>query len=299
MNNEKFYLEIINNLCDGVYFVDTERRITFWNTAAAEITGYKEKEMTGRYCHDNLLDHIDENGIPLCSHGCPLYSSILDGRQRKARIFLRHKDGYRKPVYVNIFPMTENKKTIGAIEIFTANSSVVYDDSLIERLSDLALNDPLTGLANRRKIESYLDFRLSELKRFKNQFCVVFLDIDNFRLFNNTYGHDLGDEVLKSVSKSIMLSMRKTDMFGRWGGEEFLGIFEVLNNEEAIHIAEKLRVLIANTQIPYGGENLSVTVSLGVTKAVEGDTVDTVVKRADALMYQSKKNGKNCVTADM
>lgn len=295
---ENLYLEIINNICDGVYVTDLERRIIFWNKAAEEITGYKKEDIIGQSCQNNLLNHIDRDGRPLCLLGCPLYATIIDGHQRKDEVFLRHKKGYRMPILVNIFPIIEDNNITGAIEIFTPKSPVVYEDSLIERLSDLAMNDQLTGVANRRKLESVLEYRLNEMRRFQNKFCVVFLDIDNFSKFNNTYGHEAGDNVLQCISKSIMHTIRKSDTFGRWGGEEFIGIFEINNDYGASVAAEKIRVLISNTEIPYEGENLSVTASLGVTVARDDDTVDSVVKRADELMYQSKQKGKNRVTSD-
>lgn len=298
MKERDLYLEIINNLCDGVYFVDLERRITFWNKAAEEITGYKKEDILGQNCQQNLLNHIDKDGNQLCIYGCPLHASIIDGNQRKAEVFLRHKDGHRVPVRINIFPIKEGNKIIGAIEIFTLNSPSIYDDVLIERLSDMAMSDQLTGLANRRKIESYLEYKLLEFKRFNNRFCVIFMDIDNFSIFNDTYGHKTGDEVLKSVSESIKLSMRKEDMFGRWGGEEFVGIFKIKKDYEAALIAEKLRVLVERSDIVHEGKNLFVTASFGVTVVCNDDTTDSIIKRADLLMYKSKEKGKNCVTSD-
>jgi len=299
MKQEQLYLNIINNLCDGVYFVDTDRRITFWNKAAENITGYLQAQIVGNICQNNLLNHIDEQGKPLCIVGCPLYDTLVDGKQHKANVFLRHRDGHRIPVFVNIFPIYENDVIIGAVEIFTPNAPTVYEDDLIEKLSDMAMNDQLTGIANRCKTESYLSYRLNDLQRFGREFCVVFMDIDNFRQFNTTYGHIVGDLVLKSVTKSISHSIRAHDLFGRWGGEEFVGVFEIKNKREVPLLAEKIRVLVECTQIPYQREHLSVTASLGVSIARADDTIESLVERADTLMYQSKANGKNCVTTDI
>ena len=299
MEPEKLYLEIINNLSDGVYLVDQTRTIIFWNKAAEEITGYSKEEVIGKHCQDNILNHIDKEGHPLCTLGCPLYATIIDGHQRRAEVFLRHKEGHRIPIMVNIFPILEENEAIGAIEIFTPNSPIVYENDLIERLSNLAMNDQLTGLANRRKLESYLEYKLRELKRFQNKFCVLFLDVDNFGAFNNTYGHDAGDEVLKTVAATLKRNMRKNDLLGRWGGEEFVGIFEIKNGYESTLLAEKIRVLIAGSEISHEGAQLSVTASLGVTLARDGDSIDVVIRRADDLMYLSKKKGKNCVSSDL
>lgn len=299
VEKEKLYLEIVNNLCDGVYFVDTERRITFWNKAAEDITGYKKEEIVGKCCQSNLLNHIDKDGRPLCLLGCPLYATIIDGHQRKDEVFLRHKEGHRIPILVNIFPIVEEGNIIGAIEIFTPKSPIVYEDDLIERLSNLAMNDQLTGLANRKKIEGYLDYRLREMKRFHNKFCAIYVDIDNLNDFNNLYGHKAGDEILISVSKSIMHVTRKDDLFGRWGGEEFVGVFEIKNDYEGVLIAEKMRILVEKTEIPFNGKSLSVTASLGVTVARDDDTVDSVIKRSDSLMCRCKQENGNHVTSDI
>lgn len=298
METENFYLDILDNLCDGIYFVDTERRITFWNKAAERISGYKKEEILGKNCQSNLLDHIDREGHPLCLLGCPLYKSIFDGQRREAEVFLRHKDGQRIPVRVIIIPMEKNGVITGAIEIFTQNSPIVYDDNLIEHLSNLAMNDQLTGTPNRRKLSSCLEYRLLEFKNFARAFCVIFLDLDNFGDFNNRYGHELGDRLLITIAKTVTQNIQTPDLFGRWGGEEFLGIFEISRPHEGKVIAEKIRMLIERSEILNGQERLFVTASLGVAVARIDDTPDSIIERADGMMYQSKRKGKNCFTSD-
>ena len=299
MENEKLYLEILNNLTEGIYFVNADRQITFWNKAAEDITGFFADEMKCKRCNETQLKHIDADGHSVCDLGCPLYATIADGQQRSHEVFVRHKEGYRIPIRVNVFPMLDHGTMEGAIEVFTPNSPTVYEDDLIEELTNSAMRDRLTGLSNRRFTESYLEYRLTELKRFERKFCVIFVDIDNFGKFNNTYGHELGDEVLRNVAKSIAHIIRKVDLFGRWGGEEFIGVFEIKADSDALMIGEKVRALIANSEVEHDGEKLSVTASLGVTVAQKDETVHTVVKRADQLMYQSKQNGKNRVTVDV
>ena len=298
MDNEKLYLEILDNVREGAYYTNADRQITFWNKAAERITGYKKEEILGKQCPDTPLSHVDGDGNQICNTGCPLHHALIDKRKRKHDVFLRHKKGHRIAVSVNTFPVTEGKKIIGAIELFTPNSLVIYDDELITQLASSAMNDSLTGIPNRRRIESFLDLRLKEMVLYKYKVCIIFLDIDNFRNFNNTYGHGVGDAVLKTVSKSIMDMTRNTDLFGRWGGEEFIGIYTIKDESDALLIADKICALVAGTEIQHGNFTLSVTVSIGVTVARAGDTIESIVKRADSLMYQSKQNGRNCVTTD-
>jgi len=299
VDNEKLYLEIINNMDEGAYFVNTERVITFWNKTAENITGYKKEEILGKNCQDTPLKHIDGEGNLICNAGCPLHNVLIDGRPRKHNIFLRHKEGHRVPASANTFPVIENDKIIGAIEIFMLSSLVIYDDDLITQLSSSALNDQLTGVPNRRKVESFLVLRLREMALYQNKLCVAFLDIDNFKNFNNTYGHNAGDAILKTVSEAVMHMIRNQDLYGRWGGEEFIGIFTINEDNDVLLIGEKIRTLVEKTVIKHEHLTLSVTVSVGVTLARIGDTIESVVKRADELMYKSKQNGKNCVTVDI
>ena len=299
MDRERLYLNIINNLHEGVYFVDINRSITFWNKAAEAITGYSSEEVLGRSCVDNLLGHINAEGTPLCTTGCPLYATLIDGLSRKSNVFLRHRQGHRIPILISIFPMYEGGEIIGAIEIFTPSSPTVYDDTLVEKLSNSAMQDALTELPNRRYLESYLLYKVNEYHRLGAPFFVLFMDIDDFSHFNDSYGHDVGDSVLKNLSLTILKSLRTSDFFGRWGGEEFMGIFTSDHSHNMLATAEKLRMLVANTQVVHKGNHLNITVSIGATAVREGDTIESILERADHLMYQSKKNGKNRVSHDI
>lgn len=295
--NEETYLEILSHLQDGVYIVDTERRIVYWNAAAERITGYSQEDIVGQLCQANLLRHIDEKGTPLCIVGCPLFETLGDGQMRQAHVFLRHKEGYRVPILTKFFPVRSQDGTIiAAVEIFTAMSPKIYEVDLLDKLEDEATHDKLTSLSNRRFAESYIGYKIEQYERFENRFCVMFVDIDDFRVFNNTYGHEVGDQVLRAIAQSLEYGMRRNDAFSRWGGEEFVGVFEVTDLEELPRLAERIRTLIEGTQILHQEERLAVTVSGGLTLCQKGDTVEGIVHRADLLMYESKKKGKNCVT---
>lgn len=299
MNLVDIYIAIISNMQDGAYFVDKNRKILFWNKSAERITGYSKEEIIGKDCPKSNLNHIDEEGHPLCQVGCPLFATNIDGKQRQERVFVRHKDGHRVPLRVNIFPIRDNEGNIqGSIELFTQDSPTKYDDSLITKLSGAAMHDDLTKLPNRRYLESFLSYKLSQFKHFGQKFAVVFADIDDFSVFNNTYGHEAGDLVLHNIASSIKKVIQKEDLFGRWGGEEFVGIYTIHNDYETTIIAEKLRSLVENTEINYNGENLHVSISVGATKVLMNDTTETIVDRADRLMYTSKTSGKNKVTVD-
>lgn len=296
MNSAKFYLDIINQLQDGIYFVDQERRIRFWNHAAEQITGYKAEEIVGKCCQNSGLNHVDREGRELCTLSCPLFSTLVDGKQRQDQVLVRHRDGYRIPVRVNIFPLRQGEEILGAVEVFTRDSPTVFEDSLVESLSNLAMHDELTKLPNRRYLESFLSYRFEEYQRFGRSFAVLFADIDNFSAVNNTYGHEAGDVVLKNIATSLSCSIRRNDLVGRWGGEEFLGIYSVEKASEAQIIAERFRSLVESTEAVSKGSIIRTTVSVGITIVCPEDTIQSLIDRADQLMYDSKHGGKNQVT---
>jgi diguanylate cyclase (GGDEF)-like protein len=158
--------------------------------------------------------------------------------------------------------------------------------------------DNLTQLANRRYIELELEGRFAEMKRYGLSFGILLMDIDHFKAFNDTYGHDVGDLVLKAVAKTMMSNARPFDLFGRWGGEEFIGIIRDVDISALSEVGERVRILVENTKVKAADGMLNVTISLGVTLATPDDTIELLTKRADNLLYKSKEKGRNCSTTD-
>lgn len=217
--------KLLDSLFDGIYFVDTERRITYWNAGAERISGYSRTEVLGSCCADNLLQHIDTEGRNLCRDGCPLAATMLDGKAREAKVFLHHRLGHRVPVSVRASPVrNEQGAVIGAVEIFSDNSNLLQILQDYEQLKQEAFLDPLTKVGNRRYGEMTLSTRVYDLHSHRTSFGVLFMDIDHFKLFNDRYGHKIGDDVLVMVAKSISTPLRKIDVAIRWGGEEFVVI---------------------------------------------------------------------------
>ncbi len=295
-NDDLFYKKLLDNLYDGVYFVDHLRRITFWNKGAERITGYPASEVVGKQCYDNFLMHSDRHGNVLCLTMCSL--SDPDCAEQNREVYLRHKDGHRVPVIVRAAPMLDEQGVaVGGIEIFTDNTPAAAAFDRLAELEKIAYLDPLTGLANRRYAEITLRARLEELQRYGWRFGVIFIDIDNFKTVNDQYGHVIGDEVLRMVAKTLQNSVRSFDIVSRWGGEEYVAVIAHIEGEELYVTANRCRALVEQSGIS-AEPSLKVTISLGATLALEDDTVETLIMRADQLMYQSKKAGRNCVTVD-
>jgi diguanylate cyclase (GGDEF)-like protein/PAS domain S-box-containing protein len=296
--SEAFYQALLDNLYEGVYFVDNDRRIAFWNRGAERITGYAAAEVVGKHCSDDILVHVDREGTNLCLGMCPLADTINDGAPRSSDIYLRHKDGYRVHVSVRVAPIRDEQgAVVGGVEIFSDSQPAAETLARFVELERLAFLDPLTGFANRRYAEITVNARLEELQRYGWGFGVVFIDIDNFKDVNDRYGHDTGDEVLKIVARTIQNSVRPFDVVSRWGGEEFLAVIAHVDSKELVATANRCRALAEQSRL-QASTSVGVTISLGATLARRDDTVEALIKRADRLMYASKAAGRNCVTTD-
>ncbi|MBL1218330.1 MAG: GGDEF domain-containing protein [Planctomycetes bacterium] len=292
-----FFKQIINGLDDGVYIVDPERRITFWSHGAHRITGYTPDEVLGQSCADGILVHVDEGGNYLCKEGCPLAATMQDCQHRSCNVFLHHKDGHRVPVRVSASVIQDRfGRTIGCVESFQDQSGTQADVERIKELEEMAFFDALTGIVNRRYVESTFASRFAEMDRLDRPFSVIMLDVDHFKKFNDTYGHETGDRVLQLVARTLSCNCRPYDTVGRWGGEEFMIVATGTDQETITGLAERLRMLVETSSLDVDGENLHVTISLGVTPVRPGDDMKSLTNRVDDLLYQSKEQGRNRVT---
>ncbi len=297
--DHEFYRELLNSLADGVYFVDVDRTVTFWNKASERISGFSAQEVIGKSCADNVLRHVDADGNHLCVEGCPLSKTMEDGKIRENEVYLHHKLGHRVPVAVRASPMLDkNGRVIGAVEIFSNNSKSLDVLTEIEALRKEVLRDGLTEIGNRRFAEMTLQNYEESLLEHGVPFAVLFVDIDHFKHVNDTWGHDMGDRVLQMVARTLANALRVLDVACRWGGEEFVVLLPNVTGPTALEVAERLRMLVENSWIEHQGELIKVTVSLGCAVSVPGENAASVVNRADKQMYRSKNGGRNCVHLD-
>lgn len=169
---------------------------------------------------------------------------------------------------------------------------MIHDYIESDVLKKAAYYDFLTNIGNRRLIDKWLDERVKLSQHSNVGFSIIYFDIDNFKSINDKYGHDVGDYVLKEVTSLVKSCLLPTDLFGRWGGEEFIIISKNKTIREATHLAEKLRKRIETHSFRYVDH---ITSSFGVSSFQPNDIPKTIVKRADQALYMAKKNGRNKV----
>ena len=295
--DDQFHKNILDNLYVGVLCTDDSMNIIYWNNMATEIAGYAADVVKGKPCLE-LFACLEKCQYQKCPKDCPLKKQLVGLSDFEADSFMRHKEGYHVPVHLRSTTIKDGKGSIlGKTRIFTENRSIVEMKQKFNDLEKLATFDSLTGLYNRRYIEDCLKARLIEIKQFSKYFGIILMDIDHFKSINDVYGHVYGDKALKTITKTLSNCSRKSDLVGRFGGEEFIVLVnDVQDLSDLSVIANKFRVLVEKTKTNIDDKGIHLTVSLGATIAQATDSLESLVSRADKLLYKSKNLGRNILS---
>ena len=181
---------------------------------------------------------------------------------------------------------------IGSLSL-SLNEMADHIELDIKELERLATTDGLVGITNRRAFMVSLELEIKRSHRYGVPLSLLILDVDYFKKFNDTYGHHVGDEVLKLICKVSQTALRENDLMGRIGGEEFAFLLPATNIDSAIIVAERIRTAVESSSLLIDSEELRVTVSIGGTQIIKGNDISAFLKRADIAMYKSKENGRN------
>ncbi len=294
--SSSFYRTILNHLNEGVYFLDANRMITFWNKGAERITGYSEDEVLHKACHWNLLMHTDAEGTHLCEGRCPVAKTLQDGVVREETIFLRHKQGYRIPVLVHILPMqSPTKQIVGAVEIFTDLSHDNEYTRKMKALATLAYFDLVTGLTNRRYVESRILLTLSEYKKNLSPFGILLVNIVGFKMLNDKYGQEAGDQVLQAVARMIAGAVGPSDVVARWDGTRFLILCPNTKNTILRLLGEKLRNVAEQAANSMGFKDATLKIAVAGTMNRVEDTPEELKRRIAGYLQASEARDGVCV----
>ena len=164
-----------------------------------------------------------------------------------------------------------------------------------QMLNQLAIHDALTGAYNRGHVQELLRQSVARFNRYRQPLCVMLIDLDHFKRVNDNYGHAVGDEVLRQISSKAAAVLREGDVFGRWGGEEFIALLPNIDIQGASDVAERLRLGISELKFSAEAKEFGVTVSIGVSQIQDAEGADALVDRADVALYAAKDAGRNCV----
>ena len=288
------YQELVQNARSMILRVTPAGAVSFINEYALEFFGFPAEDILGR----SLFQTI----VPASCEGCPdLRQEVLDLLARPEDFpFAEHQnvkaDGARAWVSWAVRPLYAPD---GAMqEIMFVGMDVSARKAMEARLIELATTDPLTGVANRRHFLEKAEAEVLRAERYGHPLALVLIDLDHFKKVNDTHGHHVGDKALKHLCKVLGKSLRDVDRMGRMGGEEFAALLPETDLARAAQVAERMRAALENAPVPAGSGLVWLTLSAGVAAyAPDAPTIDAMLQKADAAMYEAKAQGRNRVVA--
>lgn len=287
IEDNEFYWKLLDTMKDGVYFANKKRRITYWNKAAEELTGYRSGEILGRGCCENFLIHIDFEGNTLCENKCPMTQAMEIGKTVEHKLFLQHKDGHRLPVTVRVNPVRNKKgEVIGAVQIFSDRSVKELLMDRIQRLEKAGYIDPLTRIPNQKYIELHLKTRFWVMNQSSISFGILYMKIDQIEEIKRNYGPKTVEQVMKNTARTFADNMTPLDLIGCWEGEGFIGVFRNIDKDELNKIAKMYRVLVGKTSFFVDKEPLTITISTAPVLAEQKYNEKTIVEKAKKALLE-------------
>jgi diguanylate cyclase (GGDEF)-like protein/PAS domain S-box-containing protein len=285
----------LDSLQTAVCIVDLERKISFWNDGAEQITGYLRQDVLGHFCGEILLIKFQQNKAALCENSCPLLAAMRDGKARESRVYLHHKSGYAVPVSLRAFPIRgAHGHVVGAVESFVARPIV---SSRPRPESDLAVGhglDPVTQLPDYPSTEAHLMERLKFASEHLIPFGLLCIQLDQIANLAATHGPNAAEAILNVVAHTLRNGLDPVDFLGRWADDQFLALVANCSEPDLLTTAGRLRRLAQSSEIVWWGDRLSITVSVGGTALVVAEDLVSLLDRTGRALQQAVAKGGNC-----
>lgn len=291
--DDGFYRDLVRQSADAIIAADAQQHIIFANPAAEEMFGYRQEELIGRELSLLLPERFREAHTPNVARFVSSGEGARYMGERHSHIVGRRADGREIEIGASIV-----RARNGGQDVYAAiMRDISWRVEMVNRLSDMARLDPLTGQLNRRSFLTLAADQCASAHRYNSGLAFLFLDLDHFKHLNDSYGHEAGDRVLKSFSEVVRRRLRMVDRFCRWGGEEFVAMLPETGLEGATTAAERIRhdVEVKIFELP-DGQKTHITVSIGVSHRTGPETdCEEQIRQADYALYDAKRAGRNCV----
>jgi diguanylate cyclase (GGDEF)-like protein/PAS domain S-box-containing protein len=269
---------ILESLLTGVCVVDMQKRIVFWSDGAERITGRLRHEVIGRSCVQEALLHCQQSGCEFCSEECPIGRAIKAAHAVEASGSLHHKTGYEVSVRIRAIPVRNpHGSIIGAVETF---DELEQSDAQSREKVLAGCFDDVTGLVSRAQMNSHLRDAMAAFTERNVAMSVLRFRVEGLERFRAAFGPDAESSLLRVIAHSLASDIWRRDVVGRWANDEFLVILNGCNEESLPAVRERLRRMLANDAIEWWGERRSLRVSIGETTAQAGDTIESIMERA-------------------
>ncbi len=278
--------KVFESTNEGIMVTDAESVIQSVNPAFTTITGYSIEEAAGNKPKMLKSGQQDQKFYE------EMWKKLLNDGNWKGEIWNRRKNGEIYPQWLTINTIKdENDNTTHYVAVFSDITKIKRSE---QRLNYLAYHDSLTGLANRLLFHDRLQQAIWQAKRNEDILAVLYLDLDRFKIINDTLGHSIGDRVLRQVAERLKKCVRESDTVSRWGGDEFTIIMQNIKLVQDVGKIAKAILGSLSQAFRHEGYELYIRASLGISMYPnDGDEVDDILKKADTAMYQAKLHGKN------
>jgi len=262
---------VLEHVHEGVYCVDNNRCIFYWNEAASKITGYSAEEMVGKRCYETNIKHVDRSGKNLCAAMCPLVATMFDGRIRTEPVYAHCKDGRLVEVVVNSYPLQIGDRTVGGIEIFTQKSVVDAQQTFLRNNREDG-SDAL-GIPNGSYVNYYIDLKIQEKRHFDHPFVIELIRLDNFEEIENTHG-DEAEKIMRLLSDALKHEMRSSELLGRLKPNLLVGIYMSAAEDDISLIERHIRYAVNDLEKE---KNLKLSIAGSAVEA--NDSPSQLIKR--------------------
>ncbi|OEU52499.1 MAG: hypothetical protein BA871_12990, partial [Desulfuromonadales bacterium C00003096] len=292
--SERRFRETVDLLPQSVFETDRDGRVVFWNRCALDLSGYSAEDLAGGLLLPQLFALEEGNRLQ------EVFPQVIAGqRLTNSQFTVRKKDGTTLPALISADVLASQGQVIGIRgSIVDISDRVQAEETLRQneaRLNYLAYHDTLTDLPNRALFHDRLEHALARARRFGSQLALLIIDLDRFKNFNDSLGHDIGDQVLWKIACQLRNGLREVDTLARLGGDEFVIVLEnIASQADVATVAKKVLSLLVQP-ISLRERQLFLTASIGISLYPQkGEDASSLMRKADRAMYQSKSKGGNC-----
>jgi diguanylate cyclase (GGDEF)-like protein/PAS domain S-box-containing protein len=277
--------------------VDRDYRIVKFNDAYSRMKNMPAKDLFGKRCYEAL------HGRTSACEDCVIVKTFQSKDPCAKEKLITQANGSELWIEIYTYPILDQQRNVTHVveyirDITDRKKAEDEKKQLIENLNHLSSTDSLTGLCNRRALTDTLHHEIDRASRYDTDLSIILCDLDRFKLINDTYGHAAGDAALQAVSEALKTSLRRTDILGRYGGDEFMIILPETKPAGAKLLAEKVRCAVSEIELAIGNnKRIGLAISLGVASCcAPEENIDTLVRLADSALYLAKQGGRNKVS---
>lgn len=286
-SDPEIYRDILDELQIGVSVLDLQGKIIFWSDGAEKLTGYARIDVLGHSCAENILLHCDHIHCETCGKHCPLAAALHDSKPVESMGSIHHKSGFRASMRIWAIPLRDRHGSIiGTIQTFESEFAVNGPNPNDRSMKERGCLDYATELPNQTMMHSHLRESLAIFAELKIPLGVLCLEIKELDKFRARYGQEAAITVLRALGRTLRNSVWPADFVGRWSGEQFMAILSGCDGQALKDVTARMKQVAARLSIQWWGEELSVAVLMSSANAVAGDSVESLLYRAQAGLSQ-------------